>query len=295
MKDRLTAAALTIANIAMVGGLAATTMATPAQAQGTTSPVANGGKACPTGWTAGKSRTPMVGFDVCKPASSNPPSIYLRNGSSCAAGYRGDFGWCTTLPVPKAATQTSAGDTLVKASKGDRCPTGFFTNNTGGNPGLECITKTSPAVISRPKSGKPCKASEVDEWGLWCTSNYEHLTSEQMQSWALKDYNTIYAYNRGIPTVIAHKSIAQLTYDDIKGTPVHTKVYGVVPEGGSSSTSSASNSSGSAQATPTKSCDSAAQQGAAIGGALGGAKGKALGGFAGAALGGLGKKKNSGC
>lgn len=287
MNDRLTAAALTLAHIALIGGLAASTLATPAQAQGTTSDVPKNGKACPTGWTAGKSHTPMVGFDLCKPMGSNPPAIYLKTGSTCAAGYRVDYSWCTTLPEPKAFVQSSSGATLVKASKGDRCPTGFFTNNSGSNPGLECITKTDPSVTSRPKAGKACKANEVDEWGLWCTSNYQHLTSEQMQSWALKDYNNIYSYNRGVPTVVAHKQIADLTYDDIKGTPVHTKVYGTVPEGASSSTSTASNTA----STPSKVCETAAQQGAALGGALGGNRGKALGSLAGAALGGFGKKK----
>ncbi len=294
MNNRLTAAALTLAHFALIGGLAATTLATPAQAQGTTSAVPKEGKVCPSGWAPGKSHTPMVGFDLCKPMGSNAPAIYLKTGSTCAAGYRVESSWCTTLPEPKEFVQSSSGESLVKPSKGDRCPTGFFTNNTGGNPGLECITKTEPSVISRPKGGKPCKANEVDEWGLWCTSNYEHLTSEQMQSWALKDYNNIYSYNRGVPTVVVHKSIDDLTYDDIKGTPVHTKVYGTVPEGTSSSTSSASNGTDSGQANPVRSCKTAEQQGAAIGGALGGAKGKALGGLAGSALGGLGKKK-SGC
>lgn len=283
MKDRLTAAALTLANIAMVGGLAATTMATPAQAQGTTADVANNGKACPTGWRSGKSRTPMVGFDVCKPASSNPPSIYLKTGSTCAAGYRVDYSWCTTLPVPKATAQTSAGATLTKTAGTNRCPSGYKTNRGDT---MQCLTESANAPTSRAKGGRPCAANEVDEYGFWCTSNYEAITGDSIKSYAMADYNTIYGLNRG-----------QLAQPDIPGlnlTPVYIKRFGNT-EGQQAGAATSTGGTGTAQTGPAKSCDTAAQQGAAIGGAVGGARGKALGGLAGAAIGGFGKKKNSGC
>ena len=110
-----------------------------------------------------------------------------------------------------------------------------------------------------------------------------------MRGAALRDYNSMYGFNRGVVV----PAFAGNNLDEKLMTPARRKLYGDVPTKDTAAVGAGTTASSTD--TPTKSCDSAAQQGAAIGGALGGAKGKALGGFAGAALGGLGKKKNSGC
>ncbi len=294
MKHSTLACVLALAPMALVGALAVTTVATPALAEGSLQPVAAEGASCPAGWSYAPAQGSRIDTSTCYPTGKQAREVYRRrNGEACRDGYNTGTSWCEK--APQITTQTSTGGSLIKPSTGDRCPSGYYTNNTGSNAGLECITKINPAPVARTKSGKACKANEVDEYGLWCTSNYEHLTSDQIQMWAMRDYNNIYAYNRGLPTVISHKKIADLTRDDMKGTPVHTKMYGPVPETTSASSSSTSTAASNAD-TPVKSCETAVEQGAAVGGAVAGTKGKVIGGLAGAAIGGLGKKKKkSGC
>jgi hypothetical protein len=288
MKDRLITAALTLAHVALIGGLAATTMATPAQAQGTLQPVAAEGASCPAGWSHPPARQSRIDTTTCYPTGSQAREVYRRhNGEPCRAGYNTGTSWCEKAVVVRNASST-AGE-LTKNNKADRCPTGW---NTTGN-GLTCVTSLKQPSNSRPKAGAKCAANEVDEWGIWCTSNYEGISADTMRGAALRDYNTMYAHNRGVVPAFAGNDL-----DEKLLTPARRKLYGNVPtkdapEGNSSSTSS--NTSMASANTPSTACDTAAQQGAALGGVVAGTKGKAIGGLAGAAIGGFGKKKKTGC
>ncbi|WP_372732523.1 hypothetical protein [Novosphingobium sp.] len=290
MNDRLTAAALTLAHIALIGGLAASTLATPAQAQGTLQPVASGGAQCPAGWAYAPSKNSRTDGSTCYPSSSRASEIYRRsNGEACRAGYNPDASWC--VKGPAAFVEPSSAGTLGKPNPNDRCPTGWYT----GSNASECVTNAKPAPSARLKAGKSCRANEVDEWGVWCTSGYEHLSAKQMTSAAQIDFNNIYLKTRQLPPDAVGKNVDASV---IKITPVYRKVYGdMLPDSTNATSSNAgatNENAASAASTPSKVCETAEQQGAALGGALGGSRGKALGGLAGAALGGFGKKK-SGC
>lgn len=284
MNDRLTAAALTLAHIALIGGLAASTLATPAQAQeGVLGRVASEGATCPAGWSnpsVGGSRTDS---SVCVVTGSSARAVYRRhNGEACKPGYNTGSSWCEKAPA--VYVQQSTSDSLEKPNKTDRCPTGWFTTGSG----MTCITQLKEPTSSRLKAGKACRANEVDEWGVWCTSNYAAIDAGRIRGAALRDYNTMYAHNRGVVATFAGNDL-----DEKLLTPVHRKLFGDkpvadTPDPVAANASSATTASANAASTT---CANASQQGAALGGALGGNRGKALGSLAGAALGGFGKKK----
>jgi len=284
MNDRLTAAALTLAHIALIGGLAASTLATPAQAQeGVLGRVAAEGATCPAGWSNPKLGGGRSDSTVCVVSSSNARAVYRRQaGETCKPGYNTGSFWCEKAPA--AYVHKGSTDSLEKPNKTDRCPTGWFTTGNG----MTCVTQMKEPTSSRLKAGKACRANEVDEWGVWCTSNYETLTPENISSWAMRDYNAMYAFNRGVVAAFAGNDL-----DEQLLTPVHRKLFGNAPAKAAPAAQSATSATNTAP-TPSKVCETAAQQGAALGGALGGSRGQALGGLAGAALGGFGKKK-TGC
>ena len=283
MNDRLTAAALTLAHIALIGGLAASTLATPAQAQGTLQPVASQGASCAAGWSYAPAVRSRVNTETCYPTGRNAREVYRRlNGEACKPGFNTGTSWCEKAEAVHFIQGTV--DALTKTAKSDRCPTGWHTTGAG----MTCVTELKQPSLSRAKASNACRANEVDEWNVWCTSNYAGLDAATIRRAALQDYNTMYAYNRGVVATFAGNDL-----DEKLQTPVSRKMFGDVPakvEPSAGTVASASNSA----PTPSKVCETAEQQGAALGGALGGSRGKALGGLAGAALGGFGKKK-SGC
>jgi hypothetical protein len=286
MKDRMITAALTLAHVALIGGLASVSLNSPVMAQGTLQPVASEGASCPAGWSYAPAVKSKIDTSTCYPTGSQAREVYRRNnGEACRAGYNTGTSWCEKAPIVSNASST-AGE-LAKSSKADRCPTGW---NTTGN-GLVCVTSLKQPSSSRPKTGAKCAANEVDEWGIWCTSNYESISAETMRGAALRDYNTMYAHNRGVVAAFAGKDL-----DEKLLTPARRKLYGDVPttDEPEPAAISTENSTASTDA-PVKSCENAVKQGAAVGGAVAGSKGKVIGGLAGAAIGGLGKKKKNGC
>ena len=239
--------------------------------------------ACPYGWErpfeAGRNTA-----NYCEPfgAVRPTPAVYVRENKSiaCNQGYFVDTVndlVCTSVDL-LTARFADRPDGIARAGILNRCPTGWraSTNNK------QCFTEIENAPAPRLKNGKPCAPGELDDWGIWCTSNYEHLSYAEVDLASVRDFNAIYAnaMNDG------------LDYNSIpSGLSPDAKAFFRSADK-SSGASPAASASTSEPVTKTAECTTGSEVGAAIGGALGGRAGAALGG----ALGGLGKKKkNNGC
>ncbi len=281
MKFSLAGASQRLPYLALVAAIAAVTPVAPASAQSGLSPVASEGASCPAGWSYAPAVNSRINTETCYPTGSNAREVYRRKGGeACRAGYNTGTLWCEKAAA--VYVQKGTTDPLTKQSKADRCPTGWFTTGDG----LTCVTALTQPTSSRAKTGKACAAGEVDEWGKWCTSNYGAINAGQIRSAALRDYNTMYAQNRGV--VVA--TFAGNDLDEKLLTPVHRKLFGDAPVRDEPEAAVSTAASRSAD-LPQKSCDTEVAQGAAIGGAVAGRKGQAMGALAGAALGAAKKKK----
>ncbi|WP_146215359.1 hypothetical protein [Blastomonas natatoria] len=219
----------------------------------------------------------------CVPSlAANPtPAVYVRQNKSvaCDQGYFVDTDndlVCTSYDRMTARFADVSGG-IARAGILNRCPTGWraSTNNK------QCFTEIKNAPIPRLKNGKPCAPGELDDWGIWCTSNYEHLSYAEIDLAATRDFNDIYAnaMNDG------------LDYNSIpSGLSPDAKVFFKGADKSSGASAAGSSSSGQPAAANAADCISGSDVGAAVGGAFGGRTGAALGG----ALGGLGKKKKKG-
>jgi len=92
----LIGAGLSLANLALIGGMAIATMNMPAQAQGQnreTIVKPNRAVACPSGW-----RTPDGDTSLCEPMGTTAPKIYAKKEKeTCADGYYEVYRlWCST-------------------------------------------------------------------------------------------------------------------------------------------------------------------------------------------------------
>jgi len=253
-------------------------VAPPAQAQGV-----NAGNvripegSCPSGWFPGEAK------GYCKAMKiTSPPAIYVRTSkdAACAAGYYVDYenAWvCTTrAPGPTREQALGKGGKFAKANPIARCPTGWISTNSF----TECYTQLENAPAVRAKGAAACAADELNDWDLWCTSNYQHLTPVQAERAGLEDFNKSYGFALG-----NRLDAAAIPDDEL--SPAATAYFG----GTASKTATAAQSATPA-ASQAAECVTGSQAGAVIGGALGGRTGAALGG----ALGGLGKKKKkNGC
>jgi hypothetical protein len=305
------AGTLSLVNLALVGSLALAGLGAPAHAQGQNKQgVAKTSKTygCPSGWSSTKNSE--TDTSMCFPLGSLSPKIYpKKEKETCTEGYVEEQRiWCTTKgykpasaassskpeTVSKSASSSASSSpsgpaadrlvshgTIAKASPLDRCPLGYFSKSDM----TLCTTRFSPAPKVRVNNGG-CNADEIDEWGLYCTSDAAVITRAQAEAEAVRDFNQIYTFNRG-------KVPAQ--GDDTDNYPAMVAAYGPkgAPQTGSAVTASAV-SSADTSAVQTAQCTdgSGAAAGAAIGGAVAGDTGAALGGM----LGGLGKKKKKkGC
>jgi len=233
---------------------------------------------CPYGWNREKDSAFCVPFMAVRPT----PAVYVRENKSvaCNQGYFVDTVndlVCTSYDL-MTARFADRPDGIARAGILNRCPTGWQASNNN----KQCFTEIKNATTPRLKNGKPCAPGELDDWGIWCTSNYEHLSYAEVDLASVRDFNTIYAnaMNDG------------LDYNSIpSGLSPDAKAFfkGADKSSGASTAGSASTTE---TATKTAECTTGSEVGAAIGGALGGRTGAALGG----ALGGLGKKKKkNGC
>jgi len=232
---------------------------------------------CPSGWSLGEAKGYCRAMRI-----TSPPAIYVRTSKdiACATGYYVDYNnaWvCTTkAPGPTREQALGKGGNFAKPNPIARCPTGWISTNSF----TECYTQLENAPTVRAKGAAPCATGELNDWDLWCTSNYEQLTPVQVNSAGLEDFNRVYAYALG------NRLDAKAIPND-KLSPAATAYFG-----GDETATGAAAASATPAATKASECTAGSEVGAAIGGALGGRSGSAIGG----ALGGLGKKKKkNGC
>lgn len=149
-----------------------------------------GAKRCPTRWREDRARTDSTekpGY--CYPDYANSPNVIRRHGSACPAGYGVDGEWCTEGHVEHP--QLANPNVMPKANQADRCPAGFYTYMD------KCTTELANPPQARVKGTGQCKAGEISEWGIWCTSDYDHLSVQDIRSAHYRDWNYIYSMTRG--------------------------------------------------------------------------------------------------
>lgn len=150
-----------------------------------------GAKRCPSRWREDKvaSGEYTEKRDHCYPQYANSPKIYLRKGGTCQAGYGVDGEWCSEGHIEHPELNNP--NVMAKTGKGDRCPAGFHTYMD------KCTTDYARPSKARPKGKGACKAGEIAEWGVWCTSDYDHLSVQDVRSAHYRDWNNIYAITGG--------------------------------------------------------------------------------------------------
>lgn len=149
----------------------------------------DGAKRCPSRWreTSGSASDERAGH--CYPQYANSPSIQRRSGSSCPSGYGVDGEWCSQGHVEHP--QLANPNVMAKANQSDRCPAGFYTYMD------KCTTELARPPKARVKGGGACRAGEIAEWGIWCTSDFDHLSVQDIRSAHYRDWNDIYTLTRG--------------------------------------------------------------------------------------------------
>lgn len=164
-----------------------------AQAQGSNSSngIPHEGSSCPNeGWTRGGSNK-YPHSTRCYPTSASAPKIYRVDSlTQCAPGYGKQWSFCIEGFDPNWMAN-QAGN-IAKPSLEDRCPAGWVSTNKP-----VCRPEVPKPATARLKGGGSCKANEIEEWGIWCTSNYEHLTAKRVKQAAAADWNDIYTATRG--------------------------------------------------------------------------------------------------
>lgn len=163
--------------------------ALPAAAQGVFSldgvPL-DGATQCPQGWRTGQVDE-REKRSSCYPAYTHSPKAYRSRSGTCAAGYGLHANqWCVEGLARHPELQRPG--VFAKTNDTDRCPAGYHSYMN------RCTTIYTRASTARAKGHGECRRGEVTEWGIWCTSNYQHLTARQIRSAALRDYNNIYGY-----------------------------------------------------------------------------------------------------
>lgn len=283
MKNRL-AIGLGGLNLSLVATAMLSTYAPPAFAQGQNVESVQKIGTCPRDWHEGGTRPGQSGIrGRCYPDSSSSPRIYLRASTSerCATGYYDWDRYCTTdKPVLVSAERTFALATkLAKPAPNARCPVGWASTRDL----QQCYTTIENGSVARLSNGKPCKSDELEEWGLWCTSNYQNIAFERADNAGAKDFNEVYAWtlrNRG-DTKSVGDSLSPAA------TAWFASQKGGSSNGAASTSNVAASSSNSAGNAANQACANSAAAGAAVGGLLGGTGGARIGGM----LGGLSKKK----
>jgi hypothetical protein len=141
-------------------------------------------KNCPSRWIRGNGN-----FDtspsMCYPQYANSPNVQRRRSGGCPTGYGVDGEWCTEGHIEHPELNNP--NVIAKTGKADRCPAGFHTYMD------KCTTDYPRPSKARPKGKGACKAGEVEEWGVWCTSDFDHLSVQDVRSAHYRDWNNIYA------------------------------------------------------------------------------------------------------
>ena len=149
----------------------------------------DGARSCPSRWRETSRSASDERAGHCYPQYANSPSIQRRNGSSCPSGYGVDGEWCSQGHVEHPLLANP--NVMAKANQADRCPAGFYTYMD------KCTTDLARPPKVRVKAGGACRAGEIVEWGIWCTSDFDHLSVQDIRSAHYRDWNNIYTMTRG--------------------------------------------------------------------------------------------------
>jgi hypothetical protein len=198
------ALAVGVAGLAISSGEAA--------AQGATAKIEKRGKICPSDY-ATKDKDMF-----CVPYSSNSRKIYhAPDNRKCAGGYEYVHpGWCVedrkaasaagsspSSSTARAAPSGSGGApsggrdpgtvglVLAKSNPLQLCPSGYRTSRDS----QRCETIKPEAPAARAKGAGACRADEVEEFGMWCTSTNTTLKAGQIENITIDDFNRIYTQN----------------------------------------------------------------------------------------------------
>lgn len=247
-----------------------------AQGSNNSNGIPHKGSSCPNeGWKRGDGRQ-FPNSDRCYPTSPNAPKIYRvgHDNEKCTQGYGRQWSFCIEGYDPNwMANQKS---NLDKANPTDRCPAGWVTAPPLANGKTRCRPDVSQPATARAKGAGTCKANEIAEWGIWCTSNYEHLTAKRVKQSAAADWNDIYTATRG-------KEPRQSPDDN--GSEVYRAL--LAKEGGKEAAApkSINERHGVSMETPAGTDTKGSSAGDCNATSLGSTIGQAVGGDAGAALG----------
>ncbi len=243
----LIGASLSLANLALIGGFALSGITAPANAQEW---IWKDG-ACPNGYSQGQ-----------------PGRAGQSDSDKC---YKGSFGTYTPPTY----------DSITKANQMDRCPVGYWTDE---NNIKSCVSPyQTKAPSSRLKKGGACKADEVDEWGVYCTSRLHNLSRSEAENTAVADVNNLFVLSNGGTSPQGA---------DYRNTPGIVALFSGSAQAQAGTGGVSGSTSGESQTAQNSGCATGSATGAAIGGAMAGEGGAALGSM----LGGLGKKKKKqGC
>ena len=237
--------------------------ASPAAAQGTMSPMpkpTNG--SCPSGWTDYASEAKKSGDlssgkgNTCYPKRNGAKPAYLPSPSSkpCADGYTKSGSFCVQ---GGGGTVQASAKSVKKANPLDRCPVGFFTYNGNGE---LCTSNAANPPSIRLKGAGQCNAGEIEDWGLYCVSNYGQLTRKDAAK-GFPDYNGIYQTSYKTTGKTSKPNQADLP-EGKEYTPAYFEIFGRVDRDGNpigGSTASATASSGSSSSAPVAAAAEAKQ------------------------------------
>ncbi len=179
--------------IAAVGLIGLASVPAPALAQGTLNPQKKPGwgSTCPENWTDRASqaaRSTDVSSpkgDTCYPMRDAKPAFVPKSSDApCPDGYTRSGSFCHV--GEKKFVQSTAGS-VNKAHPLDRCPIAYFTYGNGS----ACTSRSPNPPTVRLKGEGACNPGEVEDWGLWCVSNYEGLARKDATK-GIADYNGVY-------------------------------------------------------------------------------------------------------
>lgn len=222
----------------------------PAAAQGTMNPIKKpaGAKGCLAGWRDRPANSSIMGpgSDYCTPGPGAKKAFVKKSSfDRCPEGYLASGSmYCAEGKIDVVAPTSGP---VKKANPLDRCPVAYFTDP--GNAAL-CTTKAANPPSIRLKGAGQCNPGELDDWGLYCVSNYANLLVKDAPE-GTADYNNIYKNSYRAVGKTSRPNQEALP-EGLSYTPAYLEIFGRVKRDGSpiGGGAAASASSGAAASNP---------------------------------------------
>jgi hypothetical protein len=136
---------------------------------------------------------------IAMPGAAQAQSVEF-NGTACPPGWtRGVYGARNHNDPGRCYDRRSDAErsavNVRKPDRLDRCPVAYFTSDVDP---MACASRMPNPPTIRIKGSGPCRAGEVEDWGIWCVSNYASMTRAEAAT-AVRDWNAIYSLNRATP------------------------------------------------------------------------------------------------